>query len=63
MDKYDVYDIACIIKNIFEENFKLKEENKRLQGIVDDYDQWVRKMNGQYQKNIGNILTTLINKS
>ena len=63
MDKYDVYDIACIIKDMFEENLKLKEENKRLQGIVDDYDQWVRKMNGQYQKNIGNILTTLINKS
>lgn len=63
IDKYDVYDIACIIKDMFEENLNLKQENKRLQSIVDDYDQWVRKLNGQYQKNIGNILTTLIHKN
>ena len=62
MDKYDVYDMACIIKDVMEENKYLKEENKRLQGIVNDYDEWVRNMNSQYQKNIGNILTTLINK-
>jgi regulator of replication initiation timing len=63
IDKYDVYDIACIIKDMFEENLNLKQENKRLQSIVDDYDQWVRKLNGQYQKNIGSILTTLIHKN
>lgn len=28
----------------------LKKENERLRGIVNDYDQWVRKLNGQYQK-------------
>ena len=63
MDKYDVYDMACIIKDVMEENKYLKEENKRLRDIVNDYDEWVRKMNGQYQDNIGNILKTLINKS
>lgn len=63
IDKYDVYDMICIIKDTFEENFNLKKENERLRGIVDDYDQWVRKLNGQYQKNIGSILTTLIHKN
>lgn len=50
MDKYDVYEIACIIKDVIEENIDLKKENKRLEGIVNDYDNWVRKMNGEYQK-------------
>lgn len=62
IDKYDVYDIVCIIKDTIEENLNLKKENERLRSIVDDYDQWVRKLNGQYQKNIGEILTSLINK-
>ena len=63
LDIYDVYDITCIIKNAVEENLELKKENKRLQGIVNDHDEWVRKLNGQYQDNISNILKTLINKS
>ena len=63
LDIYDVYDIACIIKKTIEENERLKQENERLNGIVEDHDKWVRSMNSQYQKNIGNILTTLINKS
>ena len=63
INKYDVYDMICIIKDTFEENFNLKKENKRLRSIVDDYDQWVRTLNGQYQKNIGSILTTLIHKN
>jgi hypothetical protein len=63
INKYDVYDMICIIKDTFEENFKLKQENERLRGIVNDYDQWVRALNGQYQKNIGSILTTLIHKN
>ena len=62
LDIYDVYDVVCIIKNTIEENLELKKENKRLRDIVEDYDKWVRDMNSQYQKNIGNILTTLINK-
>lgn len=62
MDKYDVYDMACIIKDVMEENKYLQEENKRLQGIVNDYDEWVRKMNGQHMDNIGSILKTLINQ-
>lgn len=61
IDKYDLYDIACIIKETIEENVRLEQENERLRGIVEDYDKWVRNMNSQYQKNIGNILTTLIN--
>ena len=63
IDKYDVYDMICIIKDTLEENINLKQENKRLRSIVDDYDQWVRNLNGQYQKNIGSILTTLIHKN
>lgn len=63
MDINDVYDIVCIIKDTLEENINLKQENKRLRSIVDDYDQWVRNMNSQYQKNIGSILTTLIHKN
>ena len=62
INKYDVYDMICIIKDAFEENFNLKRENERLRGIVNDYDQWVRNLNGQYQKNIGEVLTTLINQ-
>lgn len=63
LDIYDVYDMICIIKSTIEENLELKKENKRLRGIVEDYDKWVRDMNSRYQKNIGNILTTLITKS
>ena len=63
IDKYDVYDMICIIKDTLEENINLKQENKRLRSIVDDYDQWVRSMNSQYQKNRGSILTTLIHKN
>lgn len=62
IDKYDVYDIVCVIKQTIEENIQLERENERLRGIVEDYDKWVRTMNSQYQKNIGNILTTLIHK-
>ena len=62
INKYDVYDMICIIKDTFEENFNLKKENERLRGIVNDYDQWIRKLNGQYQKNIGEVLTSLIGK-
>lgn len=62
LDIYDVYDMICIIKGTIEENLELKKENKRLRGIVEDHDKWVRDMNSQYQTNIGNILTTLITK-
>ena len=62
LDIFDVYDIVCIIKDTIEENSNLKKENKRLRDIVDDYDKWIRDMNGKYQQNIANVLKQLINK-
>lgn len=60
IDKYDVYDIVCVIKQTIEENMQLEKENKRLRGIVEDYDKWVRDMNGRYQENIASVFKQLI---
>lgn len=60
IDKYDVYDIVCVIKQTMEENIRLEKENERLRSIVEDYDKWVREMNGQYQKNIASVFKQLI---
>lgn len=53
--------ILYVIKQTIEENIQLEKENKRLRGLVEDYDKWARDMNGRYQENIASVFKAFSN--
>lgn len=57
----ELYNLACTIKYLVEENDKLKSNNKYLKEQLDNYDNWLRENLKTHQENAADILKTLVN--
>lgn len=57
----ELYNFACTIKYLVEENDKLKSDNKYLKEQLDHYDNWLRANLKMHQENAAEALKTLIN--
>lgn len=55
-----LYDMACTIKNVIEENDMLREENCRLREIEKEYREFVSSQVKTYNDNFGNIITAML---
>lgn len=55
-----LYDMACTIKRVIEENEMLREENCRLREIEKDYREFVSNQVKTYNDNFNDVITTLL---
>lgn len=55
-----LYDMACTIKRVIEENDMLREENRRLREIEKEYREFVSNQVKTYNENFANVITTLL---
>lgn len=56
-----LYDMACTIKEVIEENYKLREENKVLKEDAKQYRAVLNDCVGNTKKEIGQWLSILVN--
>ena len=56
-----LYDMACTIKRVIEENEMLREENSRLKETKKEYREFVSNQVKTYNENFANVITTLLN--
>lgn len=55
-----LYDMACTIKRVIEENDMLREENSRLREAKKEYSEFVSNQVKTYNENFANVITTLL---
>ena len=55
-----LYDMACTIKRVIEENEMLREENRRLRETKKEYSEFVSNQVKAYNENFANVITTLL---
>lgn len=55
-----LYDMACTIKRVIEENDMLREENRRLRETKKEYNEFVSNQVKTYNENFANVITTLL---
>lgn len=55
-----LYNMACAIKRVIEENEMLREENRRLKETKKEYSEFVSNQVKTYNENFANIITTLL---
>lgn len=55
-----LYDMACTIKRVIEENEMLREENRRLRETKKEYCEFVSNQVKTYNENFANVITTLL---
>lgn len=55
-----LYDMACTIKRVIEENDMLREENCRLRETKKEYSEFVSNQVKTYNENFANVITTLL---
>lgn len=56
-----LYDMACTIKSVIEENEMLRGENSRLREIEKEYREFVSYQVKTYNDNFNDVITTLLN--
>lgn len=55
-----LYDMACTIKRVIEENDMLRNENSRLREIEKEYREFVSSQVKTYNDNISNVITAML---
>lgn len=55
-----LYDMACTIKNVIEENDMLRNENSRLREIEKDYREFVSSQVKAYNDNFNDVITAML---
>jgi regulator of replication initiation timing len=58
----EIYEIACTIKNVIEENEELKYENQRLRQVEKDYRAFTIRQISQHNEIMSDTLKALIKK-
>lgn len=57
---YLLYDMACTIKRVIEENDMLRNENSRLREIEKEYREFVSSQVKTYNDNISDVITAML---
>ena len=60
MNIHDLYDAACLIKDVIEENIELKSRNKFLEDELMEWDKFSSKMIDNQYNQIGDIFKILL---
>ena len=60
MNIHDLYDAACLIKDVIEENIELKSRNKFLEDELMEWGNFSSKMIDNQYNQIGNIFKILL---
>ena len=55
-----LYDMACTIKHVIEENDMLRGENRRLREIEKEYREFVSSQVEMYNNNFSNVITEML---
>lgn len=55
-----LYDMACTIKHVIEENDMLRNENCRLREIEKEYREFVTSQVKAYNENFGNVISAML---
>ena len=60
MNIHDLYDAACLIKDVIEENIELKHRNKFLEDELMEWNKFSSKMIKDQYDQAGNVLKILL---
>lgn len=55
-----LYNMACAIKRVIEENDMLRNENRRLRDIEKEYREFVSNQVKTYNENFGNVISAML---
>lgn len=58
----EIYEIACTIKRLVEENAELKYENQKLQQMKKDYEDFTIRQISKHNEIMSNTIKALIKK-